>query len=207
MDLSGLSDEFHRRFDEVMAAREIGLSASRRAIRSSANAIRAIHRGEMDEASRLMTEAEESVREADQALTAHPEIRHAGFLSDAEKEYVEARLTAAIVTGSAFPGPDDLKVGLAPYLNGMAEAVGEGRRAILDLLRRGQAEEGERLLGAMEDVYHVLVSMDYPDAITGNLRRITDVARSILEKTRGDLTTSLVQKDLRDALERHAKDG
>ncbi len=207
MDLSGLSDEFHRRFDEVMAAREIGLSASRRAIRSSANAIRAIHRGEMDDASRLMSEAEEAVREADQALSAHPEIRHAGFLADAEKEYVEARLTAAIVTGAEFPGPDDLKVGLAPYLNGMAEAIGEGRRAILDLLRRGEAEEGERLLGAMEDVYHVLVSMDYPDAITGNLRRITDVARSILEKTRGDLTTSLVQKDLRDALERHAEDG
>jgi translin len=206
VDLSGLSDEFHRRFDEVMAAREIGLSASRRAIRSSANAIRAIHRGEMDDASRLMSEAEEAVREADQALSAHPEIRHAGFLADAEKEYVEARLTAAIVTGAEFPGPDDLKVGLAPYLNGMAEAVGEGRRAILDLLRRGEAEEGERLLGAMEDVYHVLVSMDYPDAITGNLRRITDVARSILEKTRGDLTTSLVQKDLRDALEKH-RDG
>ncbi|MCA1727577.1 MAG: haloacid dehalogenase [Actinobacteria bacterium] len=205
MELTALSEEFQRRFDAVMAARETGLSASRKAIRSSANAIRAIHRGEMDAAEGLMDQARGALDEGSTALNAHPEIRHAGFLADAEKEYAEARVTAALVAGTDLPGPDDLSVGLAPYLNGMAEAIGEGRRAILDRLRTGEVGEGERLLSAMDDLYHVLVSMDYPDAITGNLRRITDVARGILEKTRGDLTTSLVQRDLKDTIERHAK--
>ena len=101
--------------------------------------------------------------------------------------------------------PDDLGVEIAPYLNGMSEAIGEGRRAILDLLRRGDVAAGERILAAMDDIYALLVTVDYPDAITGNLRRSTDVARGILEKTRGDLTMSLVQGDLRDALDRHAR--
>jgi translin len=95
-------------------------------------------------------------------------------------------------------------VEIAPYLNGISEAIGEGRRAILDLLRRGEVEASERILAAMDDIYALLVTVDYPDAITGNLRRSTDVARGILEKTRGDLTMSLVQNDLRTALERHA---
>src|SRR5437870_13644417 len=86
----------------------------------------------------------------------------------------------------------------------MAESIGEGRRAILDLLRRGEVERSERILAAMEDIYYLLVTMDYPDAITGNLRRSTDVARGIMEKTRGDLSLSIVQRDLREALQRHA---
>src|SRR5437588_566166 len=103
-------------------------------------------------------------------------------------------------------GPDEAHVGLGPYLGGMAEAIGEGRRAILDLLRAGDVREGERILAAMEEMYAVLVTMDYPDAVTGNLRRSTDVARSLIEKTRGDLTSSIVQDKLREALERHARD-
>jgi len=114
-------------------------------------------------------------------------------------------VTEAIVDDGEVPGPDDLGVQLAPYLNGMAEAVGEARRHTLDLLRRGDVARSEAMLQAMEEIYSVLVSMDYPDAITGNLRRSTDIARSIMEKTRGDLSLSLVQRDLRDALERHAR--
>jgi translin len=202
VDPTALAEEFQRRFDAIMAAREIGLSASRRAIRSSANAIRAIHRGDHDLAERLMGEARDALREGSDALADHPAVRHAGFLADAEKEYAEARVTSALVNATDLPGPDELGVGLAAYLNGMAESIGEARRAILDRLRTGDVADGERLLAAMDDLYHVLVSMDYPDAITGNLRRITDVARGILEKTRGDLTTSMVQRDLRDAIER-----
>lgn len=190
-----------------MRAREKALSASRSAIRSSANAIRAIHRGEFDQAHRLMEEArswlgagKEAVREE------HPDVYFAGFLQDAQKEYAEARLTEAIVTGAELPAREDLEVELAAYLNGMAESIGEGRRAILDLLRHGDVERGERILTAMEDIYHLLVSMDYPDAITGNLRRSTDVSRGIMERTRGDLTITLVQRRLQEALERHADD-
>ena len=206
MDVTALGEEFQRRFDAVMAAREVGLSAARKAIRSSANAIRAIHRGETGAAEGLMDQARDALREGTDALVRYPEVRHAGFLQDAEKEYAEARITAALIGGSDLPGPDELAVGLAPYLNGMAESIGEARRAILDRLRTGDVADAERLLHAMEELYHLLVAMDYPDAITGNLRRITDVARGILEKTRGDLTSSLVQRDLRVAIERHAKE-
>ena len=206
MDLSRISDDVRLRLDGRVAARERALPAARRSIRASANAIRAIHRGERDVAARLIDESRGCLREAQQALEAEPEIYYAGFVQDAEKEYAEARLTDALVSEEAVPGPEDLGVGLAAFLNGMAESIGEGRRAILDRLRRGEVKEGERLLAAMDEMFGVLVTMDYPDAVTGNLRRSTDVARSLVEKTRGDLTTSIVQENLRESLDRHARE-
>ena len=206
MDLQALSGEFQRRFDQKMRAREQALAASRKAIRSSANAIRAIHRGDTEDAEGLMKEARDAIDSGVEAVADHPDVRWAGFLHDAEKEYAEARLTQAVVDGAALPSPDEIAVTPAAYLNGMAETIGELRRSVLDLLRQGQAERAESLLRTMDDFYYVLVTIDYPDAITGSLRRWTDVARGIIEKTRGDLTTSLVQRDLRDALERHADD-
>ena len=189
-----------------MAARERALPAARRSIRASANAIRAIHRGQLEEAHRLMDQSRAALEEGREAVgRSHPDVFHAGFHQDAQKEYAEARLTEAIVTGTALPGPDDLGVDLAPYLNGMAEAIGEGRRAILDLLRAGEHERSERVLLAMEEMYHLLVSLDYPDAITGNLRRSTDVARGLLERTRGDLSVTLVQRGLQESMERLAE--
>jgi translin len=206
VDFSSISDGLRGRFDAKMAAREETLAASRRSIRASANAIRAIHRGDLGEAHRLMEESRSALAQGARASRAdQPDIYFAGFLQDAQKEYAEARLTEAVVAGAEPPTPEDLGVESAPYLNGMSEAIGEGRRAILDLLRRGEVESSERILGAMDDIYSLLVTMDYPDAITGNLRRSTDVARGILEKTRGDLSMSLVQRDLRDALDRHTR--
>jgi translin len=207
VDLRPLADDLRRRFDEKMRAREVALPAARRAIRSSANAIRAIHRGELDEADRLMREAREALDEGEAAVRNQPDVRFAGFLHDAEKEYAEARLTLAVVAGGDdLPAPEELRVTPSAYLNGMAETIGEARRAVLDLLRRGDISGADRMLGAMDDLFDVLVTIDYPDAITGNLRRSTDVARGIVEKTRGDLSVSLVQRDLRDALERHANE-
>jgi translin len=206
MNLEEMGRGFAERFDAKMKAREQALAEARRSIRSSANAIRAIHRGDFDRAHALMEESREAVRGGMEACRDHPDVAFAGYLQDAQKEYSEARLTEAAVTGADLPGPDELGVQLAPYLNGLAETVGEIRRHILDLLRAGEVEESERLLGAMDDIYSLLVTIDYPDAITGNLRRSTDVARSIMEKTRGDLSLALVQRDLRDALDRHARD-
>jgi len=202
VNLSELAEEFQRRFEETMAGRERALTAARSSIRASANAIRAIHRGELDQAHRLMEESRSAIQAGRKAVRDdHPGVYFAGFLQDAQKEYAEARLTEAIVAGTDLPGPEDLEVELPPYLNGMAECIGEGRRAILDLLRRGEVGESERILTAMEDMYYLLVSMDYPDAITGNLRRSTDVARSIMERTRGDLSVALVQRKLQEALQ------
>jgi translin len=206
VSLDDLAPEFQSRFDATMAAREQALPAARRSIRASANAIRAIHRRDLETARGLMQESAAAIREGMDAVRDHPEVAYAGFLQDAQKEYAEARVTEACVEGSEIPGPEELGVQLAPYLNGMAEAIGELRRSILDLLRKGDVERSEALLAAMEDIYGVLVSMDYPDAITGNLRRSTDVARSIMEKTRGDLSISIVQRSLHDALDRHAKE-
>ncbi len=206
MDLRGISDDLQRRFDDKMAAREAALGHARRAIRASANAIRAIHRGENDEAGRLMDQARRELDDGEAATSVHPDVAFAGFLHDAQKEYAEARLTEAVVGGKDLPTPDELRVPPPPYLNGMAEAIGEARRSILDLLRQGDVDRGEKILAVMEDMYYVLVSMDYPDAITGNLRRSTDVARTIMERTRGDLSISIVQRSLRDALEGHSRD-
>jgi len=154
-----------------------------------------------------MDQAKAAIDDGLSAVRDHPEIRVAGYLQDAQKEYAEARITEAVVTGAGdLPTPEDLGVEDAPFLNGMAEAIGEGRRHILDLLRHGEVDRGEAILLAMDDMYYVLVSMDYPDAITMNLRRSTDVARSLIEKTRGDLSIAIVQRQLRDALDRHAKD-
>ena len=203
--LGELSEAFQRRFEEKTAARERALAAARRSIRASANAIRAIHRGDLEQAHELMELSRQAIEAGREAVRdAHPDVYFAGFLQDAQKEYAEARLTEAMVLGLELPSPDDLGVELAPYLNGMAESIGEGRRAILDLLRHGELERSEQILAAMEDMYYLLVSMDYPDAITGNLRRSTDVARGIMERTRGDLSVTLVQRQLREALERHA---
>jgi len=207
VDLDETSDRIRRRFDARMQARERALPASRAAIRSCANAIRAIHRGELDLAHRLMDEAKASIDAGLEAVAGHPEIRFAGYLQDAQKEYAEARVTEAVVARAGhIPTPEELGVEDAPYLNGIAEAVGEGRRHALDLLRHRRVDDAEAVLSSMDDLYVVLVTMDYPDAITGNLRRTTDIARSLIEKTRGDLSVARVSQDLHDALDRHARD-
>jgi translin len=200
-----MAEDLQRRFDDKMAAREKALPAARRAIRASANAIRAIHRGDFDQAGRLLEEAATELAGGRSAVEQHPDVRYAGFLHDAEKEYAEARLTEAVIGGKDVPTAEELDVTPAAYLNGMAETIGEARRAVLDLLRQGDVDRSEELLRRMEDMYHVLVTIDYPDAITGNLRRSTDVARGIMEKTRGDLSISIVQRRLHGALDRHAR--
>lgn len=153
-----------------------------------------------------MAEARAAIDEGLAAVAAHPDTRYAGYLQDAQKEYAEARVTAAVVAGAEVPDPDEIGVEIAPYLNGMAEAIGEARRNVLDLLRAADVDRAEATLVAMEDLYHVLATMDYPDAITGNLRRSTDVARSLIERTRGDVTVAIVGRDLRDALDRHGRE-
>jgi translin len=204
VDLSELARSIQSRLDAKNAAREQALPAARRSIRASANAIRAIHRLEFDAAKSLIADSRAALDEGLAAVEGQADIRHAGYLQDAQKEYAEANLTLALVTGIDLPGPTELEVEDAAYLGGMSDAIGEGRRRLLDLLRAGDVEQAEQLLGAMEEMYGVLVTMDYPDAITMNLRRATDVSRSLIEKTRGDLSISVVQKDLRDALDRHA---
>jgi len=187
-------------FAEKNAAREKVLAASRTLIRMSANSIRAVHRGEFAEAIRMLDEARTVRDDAVAALEGHGDIYYAGFLHDAQKEYAEARTTLALISGQPMPTPEKLGVEYPAYLNGIAEAVGEMRRNLLDRLRRGQFEGCEELLQAMDDIYSVLVTIDFPDAMTGGLRRTTDQTRGILEKTRGDLTMAILQRDAARAI-------
>ena len=134
------------------------------------------------------------------AIAAHNELGNSGFFRDAQKEYAEASITMALVTGEQIPDPDELGVDPAAYLNGLGEAVGELRRYLLDTMRQGDLSRGEEVLSAMDDIYNVLVTMDFPDAITGGLRRTTDMVRGVLEKTRSDLTLAMQQKSLENRL-------
>jgi translin len=189
-------------FAEKNAARERALAASRTLIRMSANSIRAVHRGEFAAAEALLDEARKVRDDAVEALQNHLDIYYAGFLHDAQKEYAEACTTLALLSGGTIPSPQALGVEYPAYLNGIAEAVGEMRRMVLDKLRRGEFSGCEQILDAMDDIYAVLVTIDFPDAMTGGLRRTTDQTRGILEKTRGDLTMAIVQRDAMRGLDR-----
>lgn len=200
MDLERLGVIVRQQFQARHAAREKGLALHREVIRSSANSIRAAHRGEADRARELIGQARELLREIEVVLSPHPEVYYAGFVHDCQKEFAEANITLALLNGEPLPSPDVLGVHLPAYLNGLAEAVGEVRRHVLDLVRRGSLERCEALLRQMDDIYTLLVTIDFPDAITAGLRRSTDVTRGILEKTRGDLTVAIRQQDLEAAL-------
>jgi translin len=204
MSLDDVRQSVGARLDAKHRAREVGLSNARQAIRRCANAIRAVHRGDRKAADALLVEARELLDVAEATLAAHPDVYYAGFLQDAQKEYAEAQATRALVTGEPLPPPEDVGVGDAPYLNGLAEAVGELRRHLLDVLRAGDVARAGELFEAMEEIYAVLVDLDFPDAMTGGLRRSTDVARAIIERTRSDLTLTVIQRDLADALRRRA---
>ena len=194
--LRRIADEARAGFAETHRARERALRLSREIIRNSANSIRATHRAEYDEAVVLLSKLAGLVKDMREVLQDHPAVYHAGYVEDAHKEYVEAHATLAFVRQSRLPTPEDLGVGPAPYLNGLADVVGELRRSILDALRSDDLSRCETLLDIMDEVYSALVSMDYPEAVTRGLRRSTDMVRGTLERTRGDLTVALRQSRL-----------
>ncbi len=178
------------------ALRENALQSSREALRHSTDAIRAVHRGQYQEARKRLSTARQLLKELDQTLKEQQDLLHAGFVYNAQKEYVEGCVTLGLIAENSLPTPDELGIGYAAYLNGLGEAVGELRRHLLDITRKGELARCEELLEAMDDIYGVLVTMDFPEAITGGLRRTTDSVRGILERTRGDMTLFLKQRDL-----------
>lgn len=196
-----ISESCQLDFDETHQAREDALRLSRDIVRNSANSIRATHREDFTSARKLLQKVSTLKLEIEKRLTNHPSIYYAGYVEDAVKEYAEAMITLAIVEGNSLPSPKDLGIGPAPYLNGLAEVVGELRRVILDSLRKDDVSRCEEFLAVMDEIYSILVTMDFPDAVTKGLRRATDIARSILERTRGDLTLALRQHRFEQKLE------
>ena len=195
-----IGDSARASFSDTHGGRERGLRLSREIIRNSANSIRSTHRREFDQARDLVGTVAGLVEEMERSLEGEPAVYYAGFIQDAHKEYAEAAATLAFAEGTPLPGPKELKIEPAPYLNGLAESVGELRRFILDSLRKDDCSVCEGLLETMDEVYSVLVSVDYPEAVTRGLRRSTDMVRGVLERTRGDLTLALRQRRLEQTL-------
>lgn len=201
-NLEAIAEQVRSDLADKDATREKILPVCREVIRHSSHSIRAVHRQEFDRAQELLDSARNLLEEIDLALANGDELANTGFVRDARKEYAEGSITLALVRGKIPPTPADLAVDPASYLNGMGEAVGELRRYLLDSIRQGDLSRGEELLSAMDDIYNVLVTIDFPDAITGGLRRTTDMVRGVLERTRSDLTLVIRQKEFEKKLEK-----
>lgn len=200
-DLDTIAEGIREILEAKHSAREEALERSRALIRHCANAIRSIHREEWESAREQLERASERAKEMSEGVYAFPELYHSGYVQDALKEYVEAELTYAMVKGQPLPSTSDLGVEPATYLNGLAEAASELRRRVLDILRHQHNDEAERLMAMMDDVYGVLITFDFPDAVSGGLRRRVDSLRGVLERTRGDLTSSFSRQRLIEALD------
>ena len=198
--LDEIADRIRSSFEAKNQIRDQTLQRSRELIRYCANSIRATHRADFEKASQLLATAHQAASELVECVAGYPDLYYAGYTQDAMKELAEASITHALITDGPLPAPADLGVEYPAYLNGLGEAVGELRRYVLDIIRRGQVERGEVMLAAMDEIYAILVTMDFPDAITGRLRRTTDVVRGVLERTRGDLTMAMRQDKLQVAL-------
>lgn len=199
-NLESITERIQEAFESRTRARDQALAQARILTRHAAHAIRAIHRSEHDLAHEHLQEAKTLAVTLKADLADFPDLYYAGYTQDALKEYCEATITVALVENQSLPDPESLGQEYNTYLNGLAEVTGELRRRCLDILRKGYSQEAERLLSCMDDIYAVLVTLDYPDAITNGLRRQTDLVRGIVERTRGDLTISLREQQLEQAL-------
>jgi translin len=200
LNLKEIESKVGERLKEKDLAREEAIKLCREVIRLSQRSIRCTHREEFPEGRSLLVSARATLDKAYELLLPHPELRFSGFVHDAQKEYVEGEVTLRLILSEELPPLEELKVEPPAYLNGLGEAVGELRRYILDAMRKGDLSRGEDILTIMDDIYGMLTNMDFPDGITGGLRRTTDIVRGILEKTRGDLTLAMRQKEFTDRL-------
>jgi translin len=198
--LDSIADYIRDDWTARNAVRDATLSRSRELIRLCATIIRASHRNDFEQASRLLTDADKAGAEMRRETAPYPELYFAGYTQDALKELAEAHITVALAQERPLPEPDEIGIEAPAFLNGLAEAASEMRRRSLDLIRHGDNAEAERLLADMDEIYAVLMTFDFPDAITGGLRRRVDALRGVLERTRGDLTMSMRQDALRQAL-------
>ena len=198
--LEQIADDIRKSFDVRTKLRDDALALTRQLTRACSLAIRAVHRNDQEEMETHLSEAHTLADKLRADLKEHPDLFYAGYTQDALKEFVEANVTCALIQNQPLQTPGELGVENSTYLNGLAEVVGELRRRTLDILRSGYSQEAERLLSHMDEIYSVLVTIDYPDAITNGLRRQTDLARGIIEKTRGDVTFSLRGADLTQAI-------
>lgn len=198
--LETIAERIRQQFEQTNSARDKAYQQSRQLISLCAKAIRAMHREEWETAESIMTEAQTASETMVAGVRPYPDLYYAGYTQDAIKEYVEAHLVYAMIRNRPLPAPEEVGAEFNTWLNGLAEATTELRRRILDIIRHGHNREAERLLDLMDEIYSLLVTFDFNDTITGGLRRRTDTVRAVLERTRGDVTTSFRQGQLEQAL-------
>jgi len=199
-NLDSIGEGILKYLEEKNKVRDETLRRSRELVRYCSRAIRAMHRKERELAEEHLEAARELASELRNVRDSYPDLYFAGYSRDALKEFAEASIVVALLEEEPLPTPEELGIENASFLGGLGEAAGEMRRRVLDILRHNDVSEAERLLAAMDDIYGFLVTVDFPDALTGNLRRITDMVRGVTERTRGDLMTSIQQRELKDAL-------
>jgi translin len=199
-NLNAIVSQARGALEATYQSRERALAHGRALTRTCANAIRAMHRGELAEARVAVAGAQAEAVEVAAALTDYPELLYAGYVQDAHKELAEAACLLALIEGADLPTPESLGIEAAAYLNGLAEAASEGRRHALDALRKGDHARAEAMLTAMDEILSALATVDFPDAVTSGLRRTCDALRAVVERTRGDVTMAMVQDRLMRSL-------
>lgn len=202
--LKEISILIRENFEVKDKIREEGLKISREIVRECRTASFALHAENFEKAGNSIEMAGKALKKLESRFEGHADIYHAGFVEHAQQEYTEVVVLYSLLKDNGktqnLPSPDELKVEYAAYLNGLGDVVGELRRHVLDLIREDSFEKAEVFLGIMENIHAALMDFDYPDAITGGLRRKTDVSRSLIEKTRGDVVNSIQQKKLELAM-------
>lgn len=200
--LEEISSRIRENFEAKDSIREEGLKISREVVRECRTASFALHGQDFEKANKSIKTAGQALEKLEVLFEGHADIYHAGFVEHAQQEYSEVSVLRSLLKeeGEKLPSPEELRVEYAAYLNGLGDVVGELRRHVLDLIRKESFEKAEVFLGIMENIHAVLMDFDYPDAITGGLRRKTDVSRSLIEKTRGDVVNAIGQKKLETAM-------
>jgi len=200
--LEEISARIRENFEAKDNIREEGLKISREVVRECRTASFALHGQDFEKADKNIKTAGHALEKLEVLFEGHADIYHAGFVEHAQQEYSEVSVLSSLLKeeGEKLPSPEELRVEYAAYLNGLGDVVGELRRHVLDLIRKESFEKAEVFLGIMENIHAMLMDFDYPDAITGGLRRKTDVSRSLIEKTRGDVVNAIGQKKLETAM-------
>ncbi|MFH1454196.1 MAG: haloacid dehalogenase [Armatimonadota bacterium] len=198
-------DVICKKFDEMNKLRDNAITRHREIIKISSLSIRATHREDYKEAENLIKQAQEKSEKLNAGLKNYPQIYYSGFIHDCQKEFAESCITLALIRDEKIATPADIGVDYPAYLNGMCEAIGEVRRHIVDRMRKNDLKNSEELLLLMDEIYYMMISIDYPDAITMGLRRTTDIARSLIEKTRGELTLHMRQNSLEEKMHKLEK--
>ncbi|MDD1773624.1 MAG: hypothetical protein LUQ14_03250 [Methanomassiliicoccales archaeon] len=196
-NLDEIANRMQTRLDEKDTVREIAIKSSRAVIRLSSGIVHAIHRRE--EVGDLYSEALDEVHRLRSLLDDYPDIWSSGLVGDALAEMAEASILMSVADGRDLPDPDELNIPMGAYLMGFADSIGELRRFSLEALRSGDIDAATEYLEMMEDMFMVLMRFDYPDALVA-IRRKQDIARSVLEKTRGEVAVAVNSKQLQDRI-------